>query len=96
MKHLCEAYEVIYSTDDKDIIKINNIIKNNYINSDDNKNLLNPSGIIENHDFACELKLLKWITEDEKHKNDFISLNFNTEIKLNQYNECEFYYKSFK
>ena len=87
MKHLCEAYEVIYSTDDKDIIKINNIIKNNYINSDDNKNLLNPSGIIENHDFACELKLLKWITEDEKHKNDFISLNFNTEIKLNQYND---------
>ena len=87
MKHLCEAYEVIYSTDDKDIIKINNIIKNNYINSDDNKNLLNPSGIIENHDFACELKLLKWITEDEKHKNDFISLNFNIEIKLNQYND---------
>ena len=23
IKHLCEAYEVIYSTDDKDIIKIN-------------------------------------------------------------------------
>jgi protein tyrosine phosphatase len=87
IKHLCEAYEVIYSTDDKDILAINNIIKNNYISSNDNKSLRNPSGILENHDFACELKLLKWITEDEKHKNEFISLNFNTEIKLNQYND---------
>ena len=87
IKHLCEAYEVIYSTEGQDIFAINNIILNNYKNNKDNKSLRNPFGILENHDFACELKLLKWITEDEKHKNDFISLNFNTEIKLNQYND---------
>ena len=87
IKHLCEAYEVIYSTEGQDIFAINNIILNNYKNNKDNKSLRNPFGILENHDIACELKLLKWITEDEKHKNDFISLNFNTEIKLNQYND---------
>ena len=90
IKHLCEAYEVIYSTEDKDILAINNIIKNNYISSTDNKSLRNPSGILENHDFACELKLLKWITEDENHKNNFIAfnnINNKEEVKLNQYND---------
>ena len=50
----------------------------------------NPFGILGNHDFACELKLLKWITEDENHKNNFISfntINNKEEIKLNQYND---------
>ena len=90
IKHLSEPYEVIYSTDDKDENEINNIILNNYKNNKEGNGLRNPFGILENHDFACELKLLKWITEDENHKNNFISFNnINTqeEIKLNQYND---------
>ena len=87
IKHLCEPYEVIYSTEDKDINEINNIILNNYKNNKENKGLRNPFGIIENHDFACELKLLKWITEDEKHKNNFISMNNIIDIKLNTYSD---------
>ena len=90
IKHLCEPYEVIYSTNDKDKNEINNIILNNYKNNKDFNDLRNPFGIFENHDFACELKLLKWITEDEYHKNNFISfntINNKEEIKLNQYND---------
>ena len=88
IKHLCEPYEVIYSTDDKNKDELNNIILNNYKNNKDVKNLRNPFGIFDNHDFACELKLLKWITEDEKHKNNFVSFeNSKKEIKLNQYND---------
>jgi len=84
IKHLCAPYEVIYSAENKDI---NSIILNNYKNNKDNNSLKNPFGIIENHDLACELKLLKWITEDEKHKNNFASINTNTDIKLNTYND---------
>ena len=88
IKHLCEPYEVIYSTDDKNKDELNNIILNNYKNNKDVKNIRNPFGIFDNHDFACELKLLKWITEDEKHKNNFVSFeNSKKEIKLNQYND---------
>ena len=88
IKHLCEPYEVIYSTDDKNKDELNNIILNNYKNNKDVKNLRNPFGIFDNHDFACELKLLKWITEDEKHRNNFVSFeNSKKEIKLNQYND---------
>ena len=91
IKHLCAPYEVIYSNDDKDINSINNIILNNYKNNKEkNDSLRNPFGILENHDFTCELKLLKWITEDEAHKNAFVESNniSNTEeIKLNQYND---------
>ena len=88
IKHLCEPYEVIYSTDGKNKDELNNIILNNYKNNKDAKNLRNPFGIFDNHDFACELKLLKWITEDEKHKNNFVSFeNSKKEIKLNQYND---------
>ena len=87
IKHLCDPYEVLYSTEGMDTNTINNIILNNYKNNKEVNSLLNAFGIIENHDFACELKLLKWITEDEKHKSNFISLNNNTDIKLNQYND---------
>ena len=90
IKHLCDPYEVIYSNDNKDINEIYNIILNNYKNNKEANSLRNPFGILENHDFACELKLLKWITEDEKHKNNFISfnnINNHEEIKLNQYND---------
>jgi len=87
IKHLCEPYEVIYNSNDKNINTINNILLNNYKNNKDVTSLRNPFGIIENHDFTCELKLLKWITEDEKHKNNFVSMNNIGEIKLNQYND---------
>ena len=87
IKHLCDPYEVLYSTEDKDINTINNIILNNYKNNKDVSSLLNPFGILENHDFACELKLLKWITEDEKHKTNFISISNKVDTKLNQYND---------
>ena len=87
IKHLCEPYEVIYNSNDKNINTINNILLNNYKNNKDVTSLRNPFGIIENHDFTCELKLLKWITEDEKHKNNFVSMNTIGEIKLNQYND---------
>ena len=74
IKHLCEPYEVIYNSNDKNINTINNILLNNYKNNKDVTSLRNPFGIIENHDFTCELKLLKWITEEEKieEKNEEI------------------------
>ena len=82
IKRLCEAYEIEYSNDQNKINK--NQINNNL--SDNNYKSKNPFGTIENHDFACELKLLKWITEDEKHKNKFIKIDIK-EKKLNRHND---------
>ena len=66
----------------------------NWINEDDNLKKLckiiklkNPQSeanmIIKNHDHDCELKLLKWITEDQSHKDKFVKLP-KTQIKLNR------------
>ena len=82
IKRLCEAYEIEYSNDQN---KINTNQSNNTL-SDNNYKSKNPFGTIENHDFACELKLLKWITEDEKHKNKFIKID-SKEKKLNRHND---------
>ena len=85
IKKLCESYEVEYSnTNDQNTINTNT--NNNIITSKKTHNPKNMFGVIENHDFICELKLLKWITEDEKHKNNFIKID-NKGQKLNRYND---------
>lgn len=76
IKKLCESYEVEYK-EEQNLKDANSIKKNNKSK--------NPFGIIENHDFGCELKLLKWITEDENHKKKFIK--FENINKLNRYND---------
>ena len=83
IKKLCEIYEVEYS-DDKN--KANNNSNNNIILPKKSYKPKNKFGVLENHDFACELKLLKWITEDENHKNKFIKIE-NKDKKLNRHND---------
>ena len=61
----------------QNIKKLCEVYEVNY--TDNKKNLY---GNIENHDFSCELKLLKWITEDEAHTKNFIKI----EKKLNKLN----------
>ena len=83
IKQLCEIYEVDYFKLQKqknDNSENNNILPNKSLKP---KNIF---GIIENHDFACELKLLKWITEDDKHKDKFIKIK-NKDKKVNRYND---------
>ena len=65
----------------QNIKKLCELYKVNYINN--KKNLY---GTIENHDFSCELKLLKWITEEEAHKNNFIKIGKESQ-KLNRHND---------
>ena len=77
IKKLCTAYEVNYLDD------------NNTTSTSQKKNIFNnPFGKISNHDFECELKLLKWITEDEEHKKEFIKFEENKSslLKANRYN----------
>ena len=45
-----------------------------------------PFGILTRHDYGCELKLIKWITEDETHKNNFIKVG-NKGTKINRHND---------
>ena len=42
--------------------------------------------IIKRRDYSCELKLLKWITEDIEHKQTCIKIS-NTKTKLNRHND---------
>ena len=83
IKKLCEIYEVEYSNDKN---KSNNNINNNLILPKKNYKPKNLFGVLENHDFSCELKLLKWITEDENHQNKFIKIE-NKNKKLNRHND---------
>ena len=53
-------------------------------NIDDQNN--DPFGILTRHDYGCELKLIKWITEDETHKNNFIKVG-NKGTKINRHND---------
>ena len=82
-KKLCEIYEVEYSNDKN---KSNNNLNNNIIFSKKSYKPKNLFGVLENHDYSCELKLLKWITEDENHKNKFIKIE-NKNKKLNRHND---------
>ena len=43
-------------------------------------------GVLTRHDYGCELKLIKWITEDEFHKNNFIKIG-NKGTKINRHND---------
>ena len=51
--------------------------------SEENKN---PFGNLKKHDYQCELKLIKWITEDEEHKNNFMKVG-NKGTKINRHND---------
>ena len=44
----------------------------------------NSFGVLTRHDYGCELKLIKWITEDECHKNNFIKIG-NKGTKINRH-----------
>ena len=44
----------------------------------------NPFGVLTRHDYGYELKLIKWITEDEMY--NFIKVG-NKGIKINRYND---------
>jgi protein tyrosine phosphatase len=83
IKKLCESYEVEYSNEEN---TINTNSDNNIILPKKNHKPKNLFGVIENHDFSCELKLLKWITEDEKHKNKFIKID-NKGQNLNRHSD---------
>ena len=53
----------------------NNLEKNN-----------NPFGELLKHDYHCELKLIKWITEDNEHKENFIKIG-NKGTKIDRHND---------
>ena len=71
IQKLCEPFEVVLPTEStKD-------------NKDNNNN---PFGVLTRHDYGCELKLIKWITEDETHKKKFIKIG-NKGAKINRHND---------
>ena len=82
IKKLCEPYEVDYlnGKNSSDANQANNIV---FPTKKISKNMY---GVFENHDFSCELKLLKWITEDENHKNKFIKID-TKQKNLNCHND---------
>jgi len=55
------------------------------LSSEDNSNQ-NPFGDLTRHDYSCELKLIKWITDDEAHKKNFIKVG-NKGAKINRHND---------
>lgn len=71
IKKLCAPYEVVIPSDDK--------------NESSNENS-NPYGNLTKHDYHCELKLIKWITDDDEHKNNFIKVG-NKGTKINRHND---------
>ena len=70
IKKLCTPYEVVIPLDN---------------NEPSNENS-NPYGNLTKHDYHCELKLIKWITDDEEHKNNFIKVG-NKGTKINRHND---------
>ena len=42
-------------------------------------NNTSPFGVLTRHDFGCELKLIKWITDDETHKQNFKKLGIKVQ-----------------
>ena len=71
IKKLCTPFEVVLPYDNNN----NNLEKNN-----------NPFGELLKHDYHCELKLIKWITEDDEHKENFIKIG-NKGTKINRHND---------
>ena len=70
LQKLCSPFEVVIPTENNNIEDQNN----------------DPFGVLTRHDFGCELKLIKWITEDETHKNNFIKVG-NKGTKINRHND---------
>ena len=70
IKKLCAPYEVVIPSDK---------------NESPNENS-NPYGNLTKHDYHCELKLIKWITDDDEHKNNFIKVG-NKGTKINRHND---------
>ena len=70
IKKLCDPFEVVIPSGHD-----NNTEKNS-----------NPFGELTKHDYHCELKLIKWITEDEEHKENFIKVG-NKGTKINRHND---------
>ena len=48
-------------------------------------NSINIDDILKKHDFNCELKLIKWITEDNDHKKKFFKISNSS--NLNRHND---------
>ena len=71
IQKLCTPFEVILPSE-------------NVSYRDNNNN--NLFGVLTRHDYGCELKLIKWITEDETHKNNFIKIG-NKGAKINRHND---------
>ena len=71
IKKLCKPFEVVLPTENT---------------KDDKDNNNNPLGVLTRHDYGCELKLIKWITEDETHKKIFIKIG-NKGAKINRHND---------
>ena len=70
IKKLCTPFEVVLSSENNHLEKNNN----------------NPFGELTKHDYHCELKLIKWITEDDEHKENFIKIG-NKGTKINRHND---------
>ena len=70
IKKLCTPFEVVIPKE----------------NISDQNNNDNPFGVLTRHDYGCELKLIKWITEDETHKSNFIKVG-NKGAKINRHND---------
>ncbi len=60
------------------------VVLQNENNIENNNN--NPFGVLTRHDYGCELKLIKWITEDETHKKNYIKVG-NKGTKINRHND---------
>ena len=70
IKKLCTPFEVVLPSENSHLEKNNN----------------NPFGELTKHDYHCELKLIKWITEDDEHKENFIKIG-NKGTKINRHND---------
>mgnify|MGYP002626245928 CR=1 FL=1 len=70
IKKLCTPFEVVLPNENENISDQNN----------------NPFGVLTKHDYGCELKLIKWITDDETHKNNFVKIG-NKGAKINRHND---------
>ena len=70
IKKLCEPFEVVIPSENNETLEQNK----------------NPYGELTKHDYHCELKLIKWITEDDEHKENFIKIG-NKGTKINRHND---------
>ena len=72
IKKLCTPFEVVLPPE--------------YNNQTEKKGNNNPFGVLTKHDYQCELKLIKWITDDDDHKDNFMKVG-NKGTKINRHND---------